>query len=193
MCCWLNPGSVGRPGDHDPRASYAIMDMDTFDIEVRRIEYDVEAAIRAVGDEKGIPDVVADMIRKGLPSNEVKEVSPRRSSGANIRRAEIDRREADGLNIDHGHTQQVMKLAMELFKGLRPLHDLGSEDRFILEAGCLLHDIGLADGDKAHNRASYRMIMTETVLPFNDRERQMIACLARYHRKRPPKDEDEGF
>ena len=40
---FVNPGSVGRPGDHDPRASYAIMDMDKFDIEVRRIEYDVEA------------------------------------------------------------------------------------------------------------------------------------------------------
>ena len=84
---FVNPGSVGRPGDHDPRASYAIMDMDTFDIEVRRIEYDVEAAVEAIQVE-GIPDVVADMIRKGLPSNEVKEVSPRRSSGANIRRAD---------------------------------------------------------------------------------------------------------
>ena len=58
-------------------------------------------------------------------------------------------REARRLNIDHGHSEQVMKLAMELFKGLRPLHDLGSEDRFIFEAGCLLHDIGLADGNKA--------------------------------------------
>jgi predicted phosphodiesterase len=38
----LNPGSVGQPRDGDPRASYAILDLDKLTVEHRRIEYDIE-------------------------------------------------------------------------------------------------------------------------------------------------------
>lgn len=37
----LNPGSVGQPRDHDPRASYAIFDPEEMTWEVYRVEYDV--------------------------------------------------------------------------------------------------------------------------------------------------------
>ncbi len=37
----LNPGSVGQPRDHDPRASYAIFDPEEMTWEVNRVEYDV--------------------------------------------------------------------------------------------------------------------------------------------------------
>jgi predicted phosphodiesterase len=39
----LNPGSVGQPRDGDPRASYAVVDLDTGDVEQRRAGYDVPA------------------------------------------------------------------------------------------------------------------------------------------------------
>jgi predicted phosphodiesterase len=39
----LNPGSVGQPRDGDPRASYAVVDLETGAIEHRRAEYDVAA------------------------------------------------------------------------------------------------------------------------------------------------------
>ena len=39
----LNPGSVGQPRDHDPRASYAIFDSDKSTWELRRISYDYTA------------------------------------------------------------------------------------------------------------------------------------------------------
>jgi len=42
----LNPGSVGLPRDGDPRASYAIIEDGR--IELKRVEYDVEATIAAV-------------------------------------------------------------------------------------------------------------------------------------------------
>ncbi|MEJ5201087.1 MAG: metallophosphoesterase family protein [Anaerolineales bacterium] len=37
----LNPGSVGQPRDHDPRASYAIFDPEEMTWELHRVEYDV--------------------------------------------------------------------------------------------------------------------------------------------------------
>ena len=39
----LNPGSVGQPRDHDPRASYAIFDPDESTWELRRTNYDIES------------------------------------------------------------------------------------------------------------------------------------------------------
>lgn len=48
----LNPGSVGQPRDHDPRAAYAIFDSDESTWELRRISYDytaVQDRIKASG------------------------------------------------------------------------------------------------------------------------------------------------
>lgn len=39
----LNPGSVGQPRDHDPRASFAIFHKDESSWELRRVSYDVES------------------------------------------------------------------------------------------------------------------------------------------------------
>jgi diadenosine tetraphosphatase ApaH/serine/threonine PP2A family protein phosphatase len=37
----LNPGSVGQPRDHDPRAAYAILDLSDYTCIWRRVEYDI--------------------------------------------------------------------------------------------------------------------------------------------------------
>jgi predicted phosphodiesterase len=41
----VNPGSVGIPLDGDPRAAYALIDPDTRELELRRVEYDTQATI----------------------------------------------------------------------------------------------------------------------------------------------------
>jgi len=38
----INPGSVGQPRDRDPRAAYALLDMDDMTIEFRRVRYDIQ-------------------------------------------------------------------------------------------------------------------------------------------------------
>ncbi len=48
----LNPGSVGQPRDHNPRASYAILDTETLTWQLHRVPYDVspiQQRIRAAG------------------------------------------------------------------------------------------------------------------------------------------------
>lgn len=44
----LNPGSVGQPRDHDPRASYAIFYPETSGWEIHRVEYDIRAVQRRI-------------------------------------------------------------------------------------------------------------------------------------------------
>jgi putative phosphoesterase len=55
----INPGSVGQPRDGDPRASYAVIDNNR--VEVKRIEYPVEATVRAV-QESTLPEPAKEML-----------------------------------------------------------------------------------------------------------------------------------
>jgi predicted phosphodiesterase len=64
---WVNPGSVGRPDDGDPRASYAMLRVSPEKIEIDhfRIEYDLDRAAAAIH-SNGLPPIFADMLRRGL-------------------------------------------------------------------------------------------------------------------------------
>jgi predicted phosphodiesterase len=59
-------GSVGRPKDGDPRACYALVDLGVAGVQVElvRVEYDVERASRAIR-QSLLPDDLADFLRTG--------------------------------------------------------------------------------------------------------------------------------
>lgn len=63
---FVNTGSVGRPKDGDPRAGYTLLDLTDSGVSVEfvRIEYDVEAAARAILASE-LPDDFADYLRTG--------------------------------------------------------------------------------------------------------------------------------
>jgi diadenosine tetraphosphatase ApaH/serine/threonine PP2A family protein phosphatase len=63
---FVNTGSVGRPKDGDPRACYVLLDVTGSDVDVEfvRVEYDVEAAARAIVASE-LPDEFADYLRTG--------------------------------------------------------------------------------------------------------------------------------
>ena len=69
---FINPGSVGRPDDGDPRASYAVLELREQDIlvELFRVDYDIERAARAVR-ERGLPEVFAQMLIRGMDLEKV--------------------------------------------------------------------------------------------------------------------------
>ncbi len=60
----VNPGSVGQPRDEDPRAAYALLDTETHEVELRRVEYPVSQ----VQDEirrAGLPESLAERLAEG--------------------------------------------------------------------------------------------------------------------------------
>jgi putative phosphoesterase len=63
---FINPGSAGLPVDGDPRASYAIVQIGTEEIQVKhhRVGYNVE---QLLGDmrKKGLPEAFTEMFRQG--------------------------------------------------------------------------------------------------------------------------------
>ena len=63
---WLvNPGSVGQPRDGDHRASYLMLDTETWAASFRRVEYPIDDAARAIIDA-GLPRSLADRLYQGL-------------------------------------------------------------------------------------------------------------------------------
>ncbi|MDH3838721.1 MAG: metallophosphatase family protein [Desulfobacterales bacterium] len=67
---FINPGSVGRMFDGDPRASFAILKISSEKIAVEhfRIPYAVEAVIADLKNQK-LPDIYAKMFRVGMKLN----------------------------------------------------------------------------------------------------------------------------
>ncbi len=92
------------------------------------------------------------------------------------------------------HSAHVARLALELFDGLVALPDvpalegLGEPAREYLEAGALLANVGLFISHSRHHLHSYYVIRNSEVLTgLTDDEIEIIALLARYHRKSSPK------
>ncbi len=60
----VNVGSVGQPRDDNWRACYAIYDTAARHIQIRRLEYDVEAAARKIRDA-GLPAALGERLKMG--------------------------------------------------------------------------------------------------------------------------------
>lgn len=56
--------AVGQPRDLNPKAGYAILDWEEKTLEIVRISYDVESAIRKIK-QAGLPEFIAERLRYG--------------------------------------------------------------------------------------------------------------------------------
>lgn len=92
------------------------------------------------------------------------------------------------------HSQRVAELACELFEGTATWHGIGREYEELLEAAGLLCNVGLAvSHDRHHLHSAYLIRNSEVLTGFTERERELIALIARYHRKSAPKSRHPEF
>lgn len=61
----VNVGSVGQPRDRDPRAAYAVWDVEAGRVDIRRVTYDVARARRKIEDA-GLPRFLAERLAEGV-------------------------------------------------------------------------------------------------------------------------------
>jgi exopolyphosphatase/guanosine-5'-triphosphate,3'-diphosphate pyrophosphatase len=101
-------------------------------------------------------------------------------------RATALRRFADRCRTDRRHVEQVLTLSKALYEHLGKRLGCEDGDWEILEAASLLHDVGQLVSYKGHHRHSYHLIRHAESLPVSPQERELIAVVSRYHRKRPP-------
>jgi exopolyphosphatase/guanosine-5'-triphosphate,3'-diphosphate pyrophosphatase len=70
---------------------------------------------------------------------------------------------------------------------------LKKPERKLLEAAAILHDSGYFISYGSHHKHSYHLIRHAELFGFTPRERELIAQIARYHRKSLPKRKHETF
>lgn len=97
------------------------------------------------------------------------------------------------LGFEEEHSRQDMRLAALLFDQMSGLHGLDDGCRDLLIYAGLLHDIGYVDGYEGHHRTAYRHIMKARLPGLSDREKRIVANIARYHRGARPKASHEGW
>ncbi len=101
---------------------------------------------------------------------------------------------AEACDDDPVHSAHVAGLALRLYDDLAERLALGPEAREYLEAAALLANVGLFVSHANHHKHSYYVIRnSEHLVGFTDREIELIAQVARYHRKSEPKRKHESF
>jgi exopolyphosphatase / guanosine-5'-triphosphate,3'-diphosphate pyrophosphatase len=90
------------------------------------------------------------------------------------------------FGFDERHAVQVGALAVTLFEDLASLHGLPLSARRLLEAAAVLHDIGNAVSFHKHHKHTLYLVANADVPGFADRERELVAIVARYHRRSLP-------
>jgi exopolyphosphatase/guanosine-5'-triphosphate,3'-diphosphate pyrophosphatase len=111
-----------------------------------------------------------------------------------------DVRGASVMNLAHRyhedlrHPRHVARLSLEILAGLGEagLWDSAAEDRELLWAACMLHDIGTAVDYDDHHKHSLYLILNARLPGFTPRELYLIALVARYHRKGDPDASELG-
>jgi exopolyphosphatase/guanosine-5'-triphosphate,3'-diphosphate pyrophosphatase len=101
---------------------------------------------------------------------------------------------AEACDEEPEHSARVARLALELFDATVAHHHLDESCREYLEASALLANVGLFISHSRHHLHSYYVIRnSERLLGFTDGEIEMIALIARYHRKSAPKPSHAEF
>lgn len=99
----------------------------------------------------------------------------------------------DLYRVRRPHADHVKNLAVRLFDGLRLLHGYGDRELELLEAAALLHDVGFHIGADQHHKHSEYIIRNSAMPGFTNDETEIIANIARYHRKSHPKKKHAAF
>jgi exopolyphosphatase/guanosine-5'-triphosphate,3'-diphosphate pyrophosphatase len=100
---------------------------------------------------------------------------------------------AERCNYYAEHAQQVIRLALALFDQSRAVHGLSDREREWLEFAALLHDVGGLISYARHHRHSYYLIKNGDLRGFHPDEIEVIALVARYHRRGTPKRSHDEY
>ncbi len=155
----------------------------------------LEEAARALGiTEMRVSDYA---LREGLVLDTLQRASPSSSvigEGTTDIRARSVRRLSRLCSEEVEHAERSRVLALELFDATTDLHGLGGQPRELLGAAALLANVGLAISHDRHHLHSYYVIRhAEHLRGFTEREVELIAQVARYHRKSVPKAKHDAF
>lgn len=94
---------------------------------------------------------------------------------------------------DMAHNIHVAQLACSIFDDINEFRPMPERHRVFLEAAALMANCGLVISHSKHHLHSYYIIRNAELIGFNENEIEIVAQVARYHRKSEPKLSHEPF
>jgi exopolyphosphatase/guanosine-5'-triphosphate,3'-diphosphate pyrophosphatase len=147
----------------------------------------VAAELLTVVDARSVT-VSAFGLREGLLLEMVGGAPAPASDRLRLMREFVERCQSDRPHVEH-----VRELALALFEQLAGPLGAAAEERSVLEAAALLHDVGQLVSYRNHHKHSYQLIMHADRLNLAARERELVALVSRYHRGKGPRRKHEEF
>jgi exopolyphosphatase/guanosine-5'-triphosphate,3'-diphosphate pyrophosphatase len=96
-------------------------------------------------------------------------------------------------SFDEKHGIAVSRIALQIFDQAREVHGLNGDGRILLETAALLHDIGHFVGVSNHHKHTYYLIQAGPIIGLSPAQIEIVANIARYHRKSTPRLDHEPF
>ncbi len=130
--------------------------------------------------------ILLDYLNRHLPDLDIRrEVpDPRRRSVIDLARR---------CDWHKTHSEQVARLTLMFFDELKSLHGLGPIERELIEYAAMLHDIGWHIAREKHHKHSMYLILHGNLKDFSEGEVNIMANIARYHRKGVPKVSHKAY
>jgi exopolyphosphatase / guanosine-5'-triphosphate,3'-diphosphate pyrophosphatase len=91
------------------------------------------------------------------------------------------------------HSLHVADLALRLFDQTKREHRLGPQERTWLEYAAILHDVGYLINPRQHHKHTYYLIKHSDLGGLTAEEIDVVANIARYHRRAVPALKHEAF
>lgn len=91
------------------------------------------------------------------------------------------------------HSKHVAKLSLKIFDALKSELQLDDNDRELLEYAAYMHDIGYHISHRKHHKHALYIIRNSELLGFKEWEVEVMANIARYHRRSTPKSRHPQF
>ncbi len=131
--------------------------------------------------------VIDWMIRKGM-------LRSRFSLQSNIRKTTV-MHQANKFSVDKVRAERVASLALQIHDQTRHVlhNDLKNKGRNLLWAACFLCNTGKQINLSAYHKHSWYLIRNCELLGYSLSEKNIIAAIARYHRKTLPKKRHESW
>jgi exopolyphosphatase/guanosine-5'-triphosphate,3'-diphosphate pyrophosphatase len=135
--------------------------------------------------------IIVDRLARDERPDTQEDVEGAAPAGARLRSI---RQLMRSTNVDDAHAAHIVRLSLARFDQWKALglHDYGRA-RELLEYAALLHDCGFFVSHTDHQKHSYYLIRNSEILGFNDREIEIIANIALYHRKARPRRKHPQF
>src|SRR5215813_3874452 len=145
--------------------------------------------------QAGVDEVVIPGI--GLKDGVLLELlSQIRDREKNVHREQViesARRLGKKYFFDEKHATTVAKLALQIFDQTTSFHELDSEARLVLEVAALLHDLGHYVNVSNHHKHTFYLIQASPLVGLTELQMNLIANVARYHRKSAPKLQHQPY